>query len=75
MIIGNNFQRLNSPCTHTISQLIVIVNGHLVIIDKLNKAYTHQKIKFTHTQHDEKVVPAQGEVVVTILLLELSIKE
>lgn len=28
MIIGNNFQRLYSPCTQTINQIIFIINGH-----------------------------------------------
>ena len=41
MIIGNNFQRLYSPCTQTKNQIIFTINGHLVPIDKLNKAYIH----------------------------------
>jgi len=47
MIIGNNFQRLYSPCIQSINQIIFTINGHSVPIDKLSKAYTHQKIEFT----------------------------
>ena len=47
MIIGNNFQRLYSLCTQAINQIIFTINGHSVPIEKLNKAYTHQKIEFT----------------------------
>ena len=47
IIIKNNFQRLHFPCSQTISQIIFTTNGHLVPIDKLNTAYTHQKIEFT----------------------------
>jgi len=75
MIIGNNFQRLYSPCTQTINQIIFTINGHSVHIEKLSKAYTHQKIEFTRSQRDEKVMPAQREVALTISLLELSVKE
>ena len=59
MIIENNFQRLYSPCTQTINQIIFIINGHSVLIEKLSKAYTHQKIEFTCSQRSEKVMPAQ----------------
>ena len=51
------------------------INGHPVPIEKLSKAYTHQKIEFTCNQCGEKVMPAQHEVALTISLLELSIKE
>ena len=43
MIIENNFQRLYSPCTQTIDQIIFTINGHSIPIEKLSKAYTHQK--------------------------------
>jgi len=72
MIIGNNFQRLYSLCIQTQSQIIFTINGHSIPIDKLNKAYTHQKIDF---QSGEKVIPAQHEIALSISLLELSIKE
>jgi len=75
MIIGNNFQRLYSPCTQTKTQIIFTINGHSVPIDKLNKAYTHQKIYFTHSQCGEKVILAQREIALSISLLELSAKE
>ena len=75
MIIGNNFQRLYSPCTQTQTQLIFTINGHLVPTNKLDKAYTHQKIEFTRSQRGEKVIPTQHEIPLTISLLELSIKE
>jgi len=75
MIIGNNFQRLYSPCTQTINQIIFTINGNSVPIEKLSKGYTHQKIEFTRSQCDEKVTPAQCEVALTISLLELSVKE
>ena len=45
MFIGNKFQRLYSPCTQTIHQIIFTINGHLIPIEKLSKTYTHQKIK------------------------------
>ena len=75
MIIGNNFQRLYSPCTQTINQIIFTINGHSVPIEKLSKTYTHQKIEFTCSQRSEKVMPTQCEITLTISLLELSIKE
>ena len=75
MIIGNNFQRSYSPCTQTINQITFTINDHSVSIEKLNKAYTHHKIEFTHNQLGEKVMPAQHEVALTISLLELSVKE
>ena len=75
IIIRNNFQRLYSPCTQTITQIIFTINGHSVPIEKLNKACTHQNIEFTRSQRGEKVMPAQREVALTISLLELSIKE
>ena len=49
MIIGNHFQRLYFPCTQTINQIIFTINGHSVPIEKLSKAYTHQKIEFTRS--------------------------
>ena len=58
MIIGNNFQRLYSPCKQTINQIIFTINGHSIPNEKLSKAYTRQKIEFTHSQRDEKVMPA-----------------
>lgn len=45
------------------------------LVNKLNKLYTHKKIEFTRNQHSEKVIRAQHEVALTILLLKLSIKE
>ena len=51
MIIGNNFQRLYSPCTQTKIQITFTIDGHCVPIDKLNKAYIHQKIRFARSQH------------------------
>ena len=75
MIIGNNLQTLYSPCTQTKSQIIFTINGHLVPSDKLNKAYTYQKIEFTHSQCGEKVIPAQHEIALRISLLELSVEE
>jgi len=74
MIIGNNFQKLDSQCTHTINQIIFTINDHLVPINKLNKACTHQKIEFTYSLHGEEVISVQREVVRIISLLELSIK-
>jgi len=56
MLIGNNFQRLYSPCTQTKTQIIFTMNGHSVPIDKLHKGYTHQKIEFTRSQRGEKVI-------------------
>ena len=41
MINKNNFQRLYSPCTQTINQIIFIINDYSVPLEKLNKAYTH----------------------------------
>jgi len=59
MILGNNFHWLYSPWTQTINKIIFTINGHLILIDKLNKAYTRHKIEFTYSQCDEKVIPAQ----------------
>jgi len=59
MIIGNNFQRLYSPYTQTINQIVFTINSHSVPIEKLSKAYTYQKIEFTRSQRGEKVMPAQ----------------
>jgi len=56
MIVGNIFRRLYSPCTQTKIQMIFTINGHLIPIDKLNKAHTHQKLEFTRSQHGEKVI-------------------
>jgi len=75
MIIGNNFQKLYSPCRQAQTQLIFTINGHSVPINKLDKAYTHQKIEFTRSQRGEKVIPAQHEIALSISLLEMSIKE
>ena len=75
MNIGNNFQILYSPCTLTINQIIFTIIGHSVPIEKLSKAYTHQKIEFTHSQYGEKVMPTQCEIALTTLLLKLSSKE
>jgi len=69
------FQRLYSPCIQTKNQIIFTINGHSVPIDKLYKAYTHQKIEFTRSQRGENVIPAQREIALRISLLELSIKE
>ena len=74
MITGNNFQRLYSPCTQTINQIIFTINGHSVPIEKLSKAYTHQKIEFIRSQRGEKVISAKRDVALTISLLDLSIK-
>jgi len=68
MIVGNNFQRLYCPCTHTITQIIFIINGHSISIEKLSKAYTHKKIEFTCSQCDEKIMHAQREVALIISL-------
>jgi len=51
------------------------INGHSVPINKLDKAYTRQKIEFTRSQRDEKVIPTQRDIALSISLLELSIKE
>ena len=59
IIIANNFQKLYSPCTQTITQIIFTINRHSVPIEKLSKAYTHKRIKFTLSQHCEKVMPIQ----------------
>ena len=75
MIIGNNFQRLYSPCTQTINQIIFTINGNSVPIEKLSKTSTHHKIEFTRSQRGEKIMPIQRKVALTISLLELSIKE
>jgi len=50
-------------------------NGHSIPINKLNRAYTYQTIEFTLNQCGEKVIFAQHEIALIILLLELSIKE
>ena len=55
--------------------IMFTINGRLVPIDKLNKAYTHQKIEVTRSQHSEKKMPTQCEVALTISLFKLSIKE
>lgn len=73
MIIENNFQKLYSPYTQTISQIIFTITGHSIPFDKLNKAYTYQKIEFTYSQRDENVMLAQCEAALTISLLDLSI--
>jgi len=75
LIIGNNFQRLYSPCTQTKTQIIFTINGQSVPIEKLNKAYTHKKLEFTRSQRGENVIPAQRKISLSISLLELSIKE
>jgi len=75
MIIGNNFQRLYYPCTQTINKIIFTINGHSAPIEKLSKAYTHQNIESTRSQHGVRVIPAQWEIWLTISLLKLSIKE
>jgi len=51
------------------------IDGHSVLIEKLSKAYAHQKVEFTRSQRDEKAMCAQRKVALTISLLELSIKE
>ena len=58
MIIGNNFQRLYSPCTNTKNKIIFTNNIQSVPIGTLSKAYTYQKIEFTCSQYGEKVMPA-----------------
>jgi len=35
MIIENNFQRLYSPCTQTVNQIICTINGYSVPTEKL----------------------------------------
>ena len=75
MIIEKNFRKLYSPCAQTKSQIIFTINGHSVPIDKLNKSYTHQKIEFTCNQRSEKVIPEQHKIALSILLLEVFIKE
>jgi len=75
MIIGANFQILYSPFTQIINQIIFTINVHSVSIEKLSKAYTHQKIELPHSQRGEKEMFTQREVALTISLLELSIKK
>jgi len=75
MIIENNFQRPYSPYTQAISQIIFTINGHSVSIEKLSKAYTHQKIEFACNQLGDNIMPAQCEIALIISLLKLSIKE
>ena len=75
MIIENNFQRLYSPCTQTINQIIFTISGHSVPIKKLSKTCTHQKINFTCNQHGKKVMPVQREIAIITSLLELSTNE
>ena len=45
------------------------------LFKKLSKACIHQKIKFTRSEHGDKVMPVQREVALTISLLELPIEE
>ena len=59
----------------SMNQIIFTINGHSVPIEKLSKAYTHQKVEFIRSQRGEKVMPAQRKVALTISLLELSVKE
>ena len=66
MIIENNFQRLYSACIQTKTQIIFKINGQSAPIDKLHKAYTHQKIQFTRSQRGEKVIPGQREIALSI---------
>jgi len=47
----------------------------LFLINKLSKAYTHQKIEYTRSQRGERVIPAQCEIALSISLLKLYIKE
>ena len=61
--------------TQTTNQIIFTINGYSVPIEKLSKAYTHQKIELTCSQHGEKVMSSQREVALTISLFELSINE
>ena len=75
MIIGNNFQRLYSPCTQTKTQIIFTINDQSILINKLNKTYTYQNIKFTSSQRGEQVIPTQREIALSISLVDLSIEE
>ena len=75
MIIGNNFQRLYSPCTQTIDQIIFTINGHSVPVLKLAKAYTHKAMEFTRSQRGERVTPTQREIALRITESNLGIKE
>ena len=75
MIIGNNFQKLYSPCTHIINQIIFIINGRSSPIKKLSDTYTHQQDWVYSSQRGEKVMLAQCEMALTMSLVELSIKE
>ena len=54
---------------------MIFTIGHSVPIEKLSKAYTHQKIESIRSQRGEKVMHTQREIALIILLLELSIKE
>jgi len=57
MIIGNDFQRLYSLCTQSISQKNFTINGHSVLTNELNKACIHQKLELTWNRRSEKVIP------------------
>ena len=66
MIIGNNFQKLYSPCTQTVEQIIFTINGHSVPVQKITKAYTHQTMEFKCSHHGDRVTPTQREVTLRI---------
>ena len=58
-----------------ICQIIFTIYGHSIPIDKLNKAYTYQKIYFAHNQHGKKLILAKHEITLTISALDLLVKE
>ena len=57
MIIGNNFQRLYSPCTQTKTQIIFTINDHSVPIDKLIRHTPIKKLSL----HTASVVRKKSE--------------
>ena len=74
MIIGNNFQRLYSPCTQSLESMIFTINGDLACVRKMKDAYTHQKIEFTRSKRgEEQIVPTQREF--ALFIDEVGIKE
>ena len=57
------------------SQTIFIINGPSDPIDKLSKVYINQKIEFANKQHGKKLILAPRVIILSISLLELSIKD
>ena len=56
MIIGNNFQRLYSPCTQKLDKMIFNINGETAWVKKMKQAYTHQNIEFTRSKRGEEYI-------------------